>query len=163
MNENVINSLFGCFDWLRRNNSRVFYGFRVKNLFASLTHFLRASLRTLVNYFSVIDQKKPNKLYPMNIHNICFHGEIRKVFTWYWYPLLPGTMNKWEIQENIYKLLIFHFFTNIQWFYICNNKISKYFQKQSHIVTWRIESGFLYRVNIVYGTWQFLMADKRSW
>ena len=58
MNENVINSLFVCFDRLRRNNSRVFQGFRVKVSFASLTRFLRASLRTLVNYFSVIDQNK---------------------------------------------------------------------------------------------------------
>ena len=29
-----------------------------RNLFASLTHILCASLRTLVNYFSVIDQHK---------------------------------------------------------------------------------------------------------
>ena len=56
MNENIINSLFGCFDRLQRNNARVF--FRVKSLFASLTRFLRASLRILVNYFSVIDQNK---------------------------------------------------------------------------------------------------------
>ena len=58
MNENVINSLFGCFDQLRRNNSLVFYGFRVKHSFALLTRFLRASLRTLVNDFTVIDQNK---------------------------------------------------------------------------------------------------------
>ena len=62
MNENVMNSLFGGFDRLRRNNSRVFLGFRVKNLFASLTRVLCASLRTLVNYFSVIDQNKINSI-----------------------------------------------------------------------------------------------------
>ena len=48
MDENVINSLFGCFRVLRIVCKK-------KNSFASLTRSLRASLRTLVNYFSVID------------------------------------------------------------------------------------------------------------
>ena len=52
MNENVINSLFVCFDRLR---------------ITSLTRFLRASLRTLVNYFSIIDQNKQiNSIYFLN-------------------------------------------------------------------------------------------------
>ena len=55
MDENEINSLFSCFDQLRRNNSPRVLRFACKNLFASLTRFLHASLRTLVNYFSLID------------------------------------------------------------------------------------------------------------
>ena len=48
MDENVINSLFGCFDRLLR--------FACKNLVRFAHSFLRASLRIQVNYFSVIDQ-----------------------------------------------------------------------------------------------------------
>ena len=69
MDKNVINSSFGCFDRLRRNNSLVFEGLLVKNLFASLTCFLRASLKTLVNYFSVINQNNQIKLYIFKVLN----------------------------------------------------------------------------------------------
>ena len=63
MDENIINSLFGCFHRLRRNNSLVFLGLLVKKTrsLRSLV-FLRANLRTLVNYFSVIDKKNPNNV-----------------------------------------------------------------------------------------------------
>ena len=89
MNENVINSLFGCFDRLRNNNSLVFKDLLVKeNSFASPTRyfffffffffcfflfFLRASLRKLVNYFSVIDQNNQiNSILPAFDIRICF-------------------------------------------------------------------------------------------
>ena len=43
----------------------MFQGLLVKNSFASLIRFLRASLRTLVNYFSVIDPNNQiNSMYP---------------------------------------------------------------------------------------------------
>ena len=52
MDGNVIKSLFGCFDRLQRNNSLVFYGL----------------LRTLVDYFSVINQNNQiNSIYTLNI------------------------------------------------------------------------------------------------
>ena len=46
MDENVINSLFGCFDRLQRNNSLVFLGLLVKK-----TH----SLRSLVFYAQALE------------------------------------------------------------------------------------------------------------
>ena len=56
MNENVINSLFVCdYGEIIHACSKAFV---LKNSFASLTRFLRASLRTKVNYFPVIDQNK---------------------------------------------------------------------------------------------------------
>ena len=46
MTENVINSLFGCFDRLRRNNSLVFSGLLVKK---------SRSLRSLVFYAQALE------------------------------------------------------------------------------------------------------------